>query len=331
MARMLITARNSAMNCLRILLLSFCCCVSVRAATDTNSVFLFSFFRGNGEQGLYLASSKDGLRWTELKPPGQSFLEPQVGGRIMRDPCLQLGPDGIFRMVWTTSWGRPPVFGYAQSRDLVHWTDVKAVPVMETMPAVENVWAPELFFDSAKQQWLIFWASTVPGQFPETVDSGDHNHRIYFTTTRDFTNFAPTRLFYDGGFNVIDATLLARDGKFYLIVKDETKNPVKKHLRIAVGDTAEGPFGPASPPITTNWVEGPSAISIGEESIIYFDHYTAPQYYGAVKSSDLKHWQEVSRQVALPKGARHGTVLRVPADLIQPLLSSTNITQQLEP
>ena len=187
-------------------------------AADTNTVFLFSFFREpNGQAGLFLADSTNGLNWTELKAPnGKSFLEPQVGGKLMRDPCLRRGPDGVFHLVWTTSWGRPPVFGYARSTDLIHWSEEKAIPVMEKDPTAQNVWAPELFYDEVKAQWLVFWATTIPGKFPETANSGDNNHRIYYVTTKDFTNFSPTKLLYDGGFNVIDATMLADGGKYYL-------------------------------------------------------------------------------------------------------------------
>jgi len=284
----------------------------------TNTVLLFSFFRGNGEDGLHLAWSCDGLRWTELKSPtGKSFLEPRVGGRLMRDPCLHLGPDGTFRLVWTTSWRRPTAFGYASSKDLLEWSEPRAIPVLDNEPTAENVWAPELYYDAARAQWLIFWSTTIAGRFPETAGGGDHNHRIYFTTTKDFETFAPAKLFYDGGFNVIDATLLAANGTFYLIVKDETRNPLKKNLRIATADKPEGPFGPASQPISTNnWVEGPSAVQIGDQFYIYFDHYSKPQYYGAVKSTDLRHWQDISQQVSLPQGARHGTVLKVPETII---------------
>jgi hypothetical protein len=287
---------------------------------STNSVLLFSFFRGNGEDGLHLATSTNGLRWTELKSPaGQSFLPATVGGKIMRDPCLRRGPDGVFRLVWTTSWWQPPVFGYAESRDLVHWTNVQAVPVMANEPTVKNVWAPELFFNEAKQEWIVFWASTIPGKFPETENSGDFNHRIYCVTTKDFQTFSPTKLFYDGGFNVIDATILPANGKFYLVVKDETKNPVKKNLRLAEGEHADGPFGNAGEPITPSWVEGPSAIQLGENFLIYFDHYGSPQHYGAVKSTDLKHWQDISADVSFPKGSRHGTISFVPENLVNNL------------
>ncbi len=297
---------------------------AVNAASGTNSAFLFSFFREpNGQAGLQLAWCRDGLKWAELKPPtGNSFLVPAVGGNLMRDPCLRQGPDGTFRLVWTTSWGRPTVFGYASSKDLVHWTQQRAVPVLQNEPAAANVWAPELFYDDSKGQWLIFWSTTIPGRFPETANAGDQNHRIYFTATKDFESFTLTKLLYDGGFNVIDATILAANGKYYLIVKDETKNPVKKNLRIAVGDRPEGPYGAAGPPIGgLNWVEGPSAIQIDSAFYIFFDHYSGRQYYGAVQSNDLNQWQDISSQVSFPRGARHGTVSRVSEALIHPLES----------
>ena len=321
--RLGVRRRSTAFLAVAMLLLS----VASSFAADTNSVFLFTFFREpNGENGLGLATSRDGLQWTEIKPPaGKPFIKPEVGGKLMRDPSLALGPDGTFHMVWTTSWGRPPVFGYASSKDLIHWSEQRAIPVMEAAPDAKNVWAPELFYDAKKAQWLVFWATTIPGKFPETENSGDNNHRIYYVTTKDFTNFSPTKLFYDGGFNVIDATMLSAKGKFYLVVKDETKNPVRKNLRLAVSDHAEGPFGPAGPAITGDWVEGPSAIQIGSEYYIYFDHYGNPKYYGAVKSADLEHWQEISASVSFPKGFRHGTVLRVP-EIVVKNLSSLNPT-----
>ncbi len=289
------------------------------APAATNTVLLFSFFRGNGEDGLYLASSADGLTWTELKSAGKSFLAPTVGGKLMRDPSLALGPDGTFRMVWTTGWGNPPVIGYAHSRDLVEWSEQRAIPVMAHEPTTRNAWAPELFFDATRNHWLIFWASTIPGRFPETEKAGDtgYNHRIYVTTTPDFQSFSPTRLFYNDGFNVIDATLLDVRGQYHLIVKDETRNPVKKHLRIAVSERPEGPYGPAGAPLTIDWVEGPSAVQFGDDYFIYFDHYAKPQYYGAVKSADLKQWRDISDQVHFPRGARHGTILKVPDTLIR--------------
>jgi beta-xylosidase len=239
----------------------------------------------------------------------------------MRDPCLLQGPDGTFHMVWTDSW-HDRTIGYARSRDLLHWSPQKALPVMLHEPTARNCWAPEIVYDETRRRFLIFWATTIPGRFPETESSaeGDHNHRMYCTTTEDFRTFTPTRLFYDGGFNVIDATLLQDGGWFYLFVKDETLKPVpKKHLRMARSRDLEGPYTDLSEPFTQSWVEGPAAIKIGSEYRVYYDAYREHRY-GAVRSRDLVTWEDISERVVFPPGTRHGTVLRVARELILRLL-----------
>jgi len=164
-------------------------------------------------------------------------------------------------------------------------------------------------------RFLLHCLGWSPGETafrqPDGAGDGKYNHRIYSTTSKDFKTVTPTRLFFDGGFNVIDATMLHANGKYYLIVKDETLKPVKKNLRIAVGDSSQGPFGPASAPFTPNWVEGPTAIRIGYDHVVYFDCYTKG-CYGAVRSRNLKDWEDITSRLTFPKGARHGTVLQVP-------------------
>lgn len=280
---------------------------------------LFAYFVDNGEDGLHLARSDDGYAWTPIGG-GKSYLAPRVGGqKLMRDPCLLRGPDGTFHLVWTDGWkGR--TIGHASSRDLIHWSEQQAIGVMEHEPGALNCWAPEVVHDESRQHYLIFWSTTVPGRFPETDTTGDtrYNHRIYATTTRDFQTFSPTRLFFDGGFNVIDATMLRAEGKTYLIVKDETLQPLRKYLRLAVGETPDGPFGKLSGPFTPSWTEGPSAIRIGDDYLVYFDRYREKRY-GAVRSRDLRNWEDVSARLKFPRGARHGTVLRAPRSVVDGL------------
>lgn len=67
-------------------LLLFLSLVSFSAEKD--KVFLFSYFKGNGEDGLHLAFSRDGLNFTALNND-KSFLTPKVGvSKLMRDPCI---------------------------------------------------------------------------------------------------------------------------------------------------------------------------------------------------------------------------------------------------
>jgi beta-xylosidase len=293
------------------------------AEEPPDAYYLFTSFRGNGEDGLHLAWSRDGYKWTALGGD-KSYLRPTVGlDHLMRDPCLCQGPDGVFHLVWTTG-GRDRIIGYANSKDLLHWSRQKAIPVMADEFIARNAWAPELFYDEPNGQFLIFWSTTIPGRFPETDGTGDGglNHRIYCCTTKDFETFSPTKLFFDGGFNCIDATILKAGATYVLIVKDETAKPVKKNLRLATSASPGGPYANVSEPFTISWIEGPSAIRIGDDYVVYFDHYTKPQYYGAVRSKDLKTWQDVSKEMSFPPGMRHGTVLKVSKEVIDRLLSA---------
>jgi hypothetical protein len=291
-------------------------------ANTSREGYLFTYFKGNGEDGLHLAYSVDGLVWQALNA-GKSLLKPVVGrNKLMRDPQIVSGPDGLFHMVWTTSWN-DQVIGYATSRDLINWSAQRGFTPMSREPTALNVWAPELFYDAAKRQYLLFWSTTIPGRFPATDKSGDNgrNHRIYVTTTKDFHTFTRTRLFYDQGFSVIDATVI-KDGRRYVMVfKDETRWPAaQKNIHYAVSNKAAGSYGPASTPITGSyWAEGPTAIKIDGRWIVYFDKYREHRY-GAVASTDWKQWEDISAQLQFPEGARHGTVLRVPRAVLTKLL-----------
>lgn len=284
--------------------------------SNSSLSWLFTSFRGNGEDGLHLAHSRDGYRWVALKGD-RSFLRPELGGKLMRDPSLIAGPDGTFHLVWTTGWNDDG-FGYASSKDLLVWSKQQYIPVNRAVKGAKNTWAPDLFHDEMSKRFLIVWATTVPGRFPETDNQDKYNHRLYSITTKDFRKFTEPKLFYNPGFNSIDGTILKANGKYHLVFKDE--RPGRKNLRIALADKAEGPYGAASEPISGDWVEGPSVIKVEERWLVYFDHYHNPQYYGALESRDLEHWQDVSAKVSFPQGHRHGTALQVNEQVLGKLL-----------
>ena len=194
---------------------------TVAGAAEPKPVYLSSFFREpDGKDGLHLAASRDGYRWDEIGRADHAWLKPALGSKCMRDPCLRQGPDGTFHLVWTTGWADKG-FGYANSKDLVHWSDQLWVPVNEKIKGANNTWAPETFYDAAKRQWLVFWLTTIEGRFSQATGAGDN--RLYYTTTKDFKTFRPARLFCDPGFHCIDGTLLEAGGKFFLILKHEPK------------------------------------------------------------------------------------------------------------
>ncbi|MDG3005180.1 glycoside hydrolase family 43 protein [Paludisphaera mucosa] len=286
------------------------------------SALVFTSFRGDGDDGLHLAASRDGYTWTPLRDDKPIF-QPKVGGGLVRDPNIVAGPDGVYHMTWTTGWTHSSV-GYAHSRDLIHWSEARQVDVMTAEPRARNVWAPELFFDDKQDRFLIFWASTIPGRFPATEATGDdgYNHRTYMTATKDFQTFTPTRLLYDPGFNSIDSTIVRDGDRYAMFIKDETRTPPAKNIRVAFAPAPAGPYGPPSSPITGNyWAEGPSAIKLGGRWYVYFDRYTEGRY-GLVTSTDLVRWRDESDRVHFPKDFRHGSVLLVPASILAGLESA---------
>lgn len=288
-------------------------------------VYLFSSFRGNGEDGLHLAIGEDGLNWSPLNED-KPLLKPQVGGRLMRDPCLILGPDDRFHMVWTTSWTDDGI-GVAHSQDLLTWSEQQYVPVMQHEPTARNCWAPEILWDADRQEYLIYWATTIPGRFPKTASKEDdgYNHRIYCTTTKDFETYTPTRLFYDPGFNVIDSTIVRFEDHYVMVLKDETRQPAAKNLRIATSHQLAGPWQTAAKPFSPDglWVEGPTVAKVGKHWYVYYDAY-AQHHYGAMRTEDFQTWENVTSQLNVPPGTRHGTVLAVPRAAVVKLYGRTS-------
>ena len=298
-----------------------------------DEVFLFSYFKNNGEDGLHLAYSNDGLKWKALNND-KSFLIPELSkDKLMRDPCIIKGPDGKFHMVWTVSWEENGI-GYANSVDLINWSEQIFIPVMQHANKTKNSWAPELFYDDEKQQYLIFWASTVSDRFTETANQAEEswNHRMYYTTTKDFKFFSETKIFVEPGFNVIDATISKNGDKYFMIIKDETLIPeAKKSLHILFSDNLYDWDVPVSDAISGNWVEGPTIAKHENHWIVYFDQYRK-QTFGAIRSNNLQNWDDISKDVSFPNGARHGSVFKVSEKFFnrlkdQKLILNSNFTK----
>jgi hypothetical protein len=294
----------------------------ILSGAQKEKAYLFSYFKGNGEDGLHLAYSLDGYNFKVLNND-QSFLKPVVGiSKLMRDPCIIQVPDGTFHMVWTAGWTERGI-GYASSKDLINWSEQKYIMVMEKEPAARNTWAPEIIYDKKKKQFLIIWSTTIPGRFPDTEKAGDtgYNHRIYCVTTKDFETFSETKLFYDKGFNVIDASINRNGKKYVMFVKDETLTPPQKNIRITRSAGLYGPYSGPSEPITGKyWAEGPTSIKINDTWFAYFDKYRERKM-GAVISKDLTTWEDISDRISFPAGVKHGTIFKVEKKVLDNLLN----------
>lgn len=259
----------------------------------------FSYFTSNGETGLHLALSIDGLNWQSVNN-GESLFRSEVGDEnLMRDPFILPDPDGSgYHCLWTTGW-RGRSIGYAFSPDLITWSEGRALSVLDALPGGRNAWAPEAIFDETTGEYLIFFSVMQPEQY--------EGHRMYGVRTKDFHKVSPAEMFYDPGFSVIDAHLIqdpARD-RWVMIVKDEREG--HKHLFACTGPSPLGPWSVSVNPVAGHLTEGATSFKTKEGWIILYDAY-GDHEYRAFTSKDLNRFDPLSAPLHFPGRVRHGTV-----------------------
>ena len=289
--------------------------------------YAFSFFKTSSEK-LFLAYSIDGLSWINLND-GRPILESQIKTRSMRDPYIRKGPDGKFHLLWTDGW-HSQFIGYTSSEDLIHWGEQRAIPVMLPFENAQNSWAPEFVYDPDSKLYWIFWSSTITPIKKRFIlkDKIQRDHRIWYCTTSDFREFSSSKVFFDPGYNVIDATLAQCNNSWYMAFKDErgrnTPFTSYKAIKIAVCDL---------PLETLNWkiisndyitpplTEGPSFFQRNDMWYLIFDHF-ASRKYGAVKSRDFRTWGDATAEIDFPPGARHGSIFEISQETLYSILRS---------
>lgn len=276
-------------------------------ASCSNKAYLFTSFHEPANEGLRLLYSKDGYHW---KTTDSIYLKPMIGkDKIMRDPSMLQGLDGTFHLVWTTEWKGGNGFGYASSKDLKNWSEQKYIPVMEKESTVANVWAPELFYDNVAEQFIIIWASTIPLRFEKGVEAEDNNHRLYYTTTKDFKTFTDAKLFLDPKFSVIDAVIVKRAMKDYVVVLKDNTRP-ERDIKVAFANNPLGPWTDISKPFTEKFTEGPAVAKVKDGYLIYYDVYQKKRY-SASFTKDFKSFVNADSLIAVPDAHKHGTILQV--------------------
>lgn len=300
------------------------------ASPSTGDVLLFSFFRGNGEAGAYLAWSEDGLKFHALNDDKPIFPPAQWPDQnLVRDPSI-LYRDGKFRAVWTTSWdGR--IFACAESPDLVRWSEpVRVQPFPDDLPAEDqprNVWAPEIHWDPVQRNYAILFSSTTGREFNDgdgsnTTGKYARDHRIYITRTTDGKTFSPAKLFFDQGFSVIDGYMAPDGDQWVMVVKHEKEIQAGgKNLRLTFAPldlskpwspVTEPVFGPGSAMRPAEPVEGPSLIKWNGLWHLYTDAFHS-RHYSMATSPDLKTWTDRTGDLVIPPAVpRHGTFFRAP-------------------
>ena len=119
---------------------------------------------------------------------------------------------------------------------------------------------------------------------------------------------------------MIDAVIVKRGQEDYVLVLKDNTRP-NRNMKVAFGKTPLGTWSEASPPFTPNFTEGPSVVKVKDDYLIYFDSYRE-KIYGAVRTKDFKNFEDITRQVSVPAGHKHGTIFSVPVKTIRQLKKS---------
>ncbi|MDE5917974.1 MAG: glycoside hydrolase family 43 protein, partial [Duncaniella sp.] len=195
----------------------------------------------------------------------------------------------------------------------------RRIPAMDSIASTQNLWAPELFYDDVKDQFMVVYAScVVDAGFDVGEEDPKNNHRLYYVTTKDFETFSEPKLFYEPGFSCIDATLVKRGPEDYvMVVKDNTRP--NRNIKIAFAKNAEGPYTAASEPFTEQFTEGPSVAKVDDGYVIYYDTYRK-HIYSASKTSDFVNFTNYTDSVSVPQHHKHGTIFRAPRPVVDNLI-----------
>ena len=303
---------------MRFNLLIINCSLLILFASCSNKGYLFTSFHEPADKGLRMLYSFDGRKWNDLDTV---LLQPKVGNQnVMRDPSMVQAPNGTFHLVWTSSWRGDKGFGYASSKDLIHWSEQRFISVMDHEPTTVNVWAPELFYDKEQDRYIIIWASCIPGRFERGIEEDSNNHRMYYTITKDFQTFSEAKLFLDPGFSVIDAVIVKRAVNDYvLVVKDNTRP--ERDIKVAFANNPIGPWNNVSKAFTDNFTEGPSVVKVNEEWLIYYDSYRK-KIYETSATKDFIHFENVTNKTRVPEGHKHGTIVEVKKKFVKHLIKN---------
>ncbi len=282
-------------------------------------LYVSTSFHEPANEGLRFIYSRDGINWDSI--PG-IWLKPTLGNqRVMRDPSVVCDPKGVYHLVWTTSWKGDLGFGYAKSTDLIHWSEPKMIQVMKNEPTTINVWAPEIFYDDEQKEFVVVWSSCIPNRFSKGIEDEDNNHRLYYITTKDFDTISETKLLFDPGYSSIDGTIVKRGKSDYVLVFKDNTRP-NRNIKVAFSKSATGPYSGDGQAFTESYTEGPTVEKVNKDYLIYFDAYRNFNY-GAVKTRDFVKFTDITNEVSVPKGHKHGTMFTVPKAVVQGLIKQS--------
>lgn len=203
--------------------------------------YLYAHMHASQEHTCF-ALSRYGLAYNDLFNSGEVFdtkKYTETGG--MRDAYVTKMENGKFILAGTDmtsrlGWTSNHKMTLMLSNDLVHWDKSISIDLEsdENMAALgltdvndmTAAWAPEVIYDPVTKKYVVYYSVGFPDR-----------HRIYYSLVNDdLTEVSLPKLFFDPGYDVIDADIAYNklDEQYVMIYKTET---AAKHLLQATAKT----------------------------------------------------------------------------------------------
>jgi hypothetical protein len=277
------------------------------AAHGADSAYAMGYFtespNGLGtDYGLHLAVSKDGLQWMPLNQ-NKPVVTPTAGAGGLRDPFIMRKQDSTFVILATdlkgTDWSYNSQYIHVwDSADLRSFTGYRRLKLHDM---VTHSWAPEAYWDAGRGQYAILYSS---------VNSSGHNV-IMVNYTTDFRTASAPRVFFDPGYDVIDANMaIGVNGINYMHFKNNGRQQL-----VATRSTSLNPgsFTIFGTPVAHGGTEAPTLVKSLTSNTWYMwgDTYTPNGVFYAWQTTNLAAgtWTELNqRDYTQPLNSKHNTI-----------------------
>lgn len=285
---------------------------------------------GHGERIFFSLSERDDpTRWRRLNG-GKPVLESREGTTGVRDPFIVKGEGEYFIVAtdlriyggdergwdaWRRTGSRKLIVW--RSTNLAHWSAPWALEVAP--PEAGMAWAPEAIYDTQREEFLVYWSSTLFGP-----DDPEHTGSTYSCVlggwTPDFRSVSAPQMMIDRGVDVIDTTIVVDAGEVHRISKEDSGLPASRRLFHEVGSGFfADDFTLVAERIADEayrQVEGPLLFANPRDGrwYLFVDQFERrPQGYVALTTEDLHAgWTLLpAEDFHIPADTKHGSVLRL--------------------
>jgi hypothetical protein len=283
------------------------------AAAATYTGYVMGYFtespnRTGNNYGLHLAVSSDSVNWTPLNQ-NNPVVTPTAGTLGLRDPFIQRKQDGTFVILATDLNGTD----FTQNNQFIHvWDSVDLRSFtgyrrvrMHTLTT--HTWAPESFWDPGRGQYGIIYSAR----------NGSRDV-IMVSYTTDFVTVSAPQVYFDPGFNVLDATMHTNGTTNYLYYKNLADGTIRgaRSSSLNPGSFNSGTYTSA---IGGQGTEAPIVVKTIDVNqwYLWVDSYSPVNgKFIAFQSTNVNNnaWTSLSRQAYnQPLNSKHATITPITA------------------